>query len=63
MPDYLISLTAPKPSAKFFKGKRHFVGGRFLSKQVAQKYGLDVPDYQGYDQVAELPIEGDGGKL
>src|SRR5271155_3921256 len=41
MPDYLISLTAPKPSAKFFKGKRHFIGGRFLSKQVAEKYGLD----------------------
>jgi NAD(P)H-hydrate epimerase len=63
MPDYLISLTAAKPSAKFFKGKRHFVGGRFLSKQVAQKYGLDVPDYQGCDQLAELPIEGDAGKL
>jgi NAD(P)H-hydrate epimerase len=63
MPDYLISLTAPKPSAKFFKGKRHFIGGRFLSKQVAEKYGLDVPDYQGYDQIAELPIEEGGGKL
>lgn len=63
MPDYLISLTAAKPSATFFKGKRHFVGGRFLSQQVAQKYGLDVPDYQGYDQIAELPVEGGSGKL
>ncbi len=63
MPDYLISLTAAKPSSKFFKGKKHFVGGRFLSQQVADKYGLDVPDYQGYDQIAELPIDDSGGKL
>lgn len=34
-----------------------------MSKQVAEKYGLDVPDYQGYDQIAELPIEEGGGKL
>jgi NAD(P)H-hydrate epimerase len=64
MPDYLISLTAPKPSSKLFKGKKHFVGGRFLSTKVAEKYGLDVPDYHGVDQIAELPIEtGGGGKL
>jgi len=63
MPEYLISLTAAKPSAKFFTGKKHFVGGRFLSKKVADKYELDVPDYQGYDQIAELPIEQGGGKL
>jgi len=63
MPDYLISLTAAKPSSKLFKGKKHFVGGRFLSQKVADKYELDVPDYQGYDQIAELPIEEGGGKL
>lgn len=66
MPDYLVSLTAAKPSARLFRGKKHFIGGRFLSRAVAERYGLDVPDYQGVDQIAELPIEAEGdrdGKL
>ena len=57
MPKYLISLTAPKPLVKWFKG-RHFVGGRFLGSEVAEKYGLDVPAYQGLDQVVEVPVDG-----
>ena len=40
-PDVLISLTAPKLSAKQFKG-RHFVGGRFLPPAIADKYGIRV---------------------
>jgi NAD(P)H-hydrate epimerase len=28
-PDFLISLTAPKPLVKHFKG-RHFIGGRYV---------------------------------
>lgn len=60
MPPALISLTAPKPLVKWFKG-RHFVGGRFLSAAVAEKYGIDVPKYEGLDQVVEVPVE--GGKL
>ncbi|TKX24955.1 NAD(P)H-hydrate epimerase [Elsinoe australis] len=60
MPDALISLTAPKPLVKWFKG-RHFVGGRFLSRDVAEKYGIDVPEYKGVEQVVEVPVE--GGKL
>jgi NAD(P)H-hydrate epimerase len=60
MPDALISLTAPKPLVKWFKG-RHFLGGRFLSPEVAEKYELDVPKYEGLDQVVEVPVE--GGKL
>lgn len=59
MPDYLISLTAAKPSSRLFKGKKHFIGGRFLGKAVAEKYGLDIPNYKGLDQVTEVPIEGD----
>ncbi|KAF2656432.1 apolipo protein A-I binding protein-like protein [Lophiostoma macrostomum CBS 122681] len=63
MPEALISLTAPKPLVKWFKG-RHFVGGRFLSPAIADKYGLDVPKYEGLDQVLEVGVEGDGeGKL
>ncbi|KAL4943404.1 hypothetical protein BDV06DRAFT_211057 [Aspergillus oleicola] len=59
MPEYLISLTAPKPCVKFYKG-RHFVGGRFLARGVAEKYGLDVPGYQGVDQVLEVGVNAEG---
>ena len=54
-PNALISLTAPKPLVKWFEG-RHFVGGRFLTKGMAEKYGLDVPPYEGIDQVVEVPV-------
>ncbi|KAK7207309.1 apolipo protein A-I-binding protein-like protein [Myxozyma melibiosi] len=59
VPDVLISLTAPKPAAKFFvgEGKRHFLGGRFISKQVAEKWGFELPQYPGVDQIVELPVE------
>ena len=58
MPPALISLTAPKPLVKRFRG-RHFIGGRFLSAAMAEKYGLDVPRYEGLDQVAEVPVDGE----
>lgn len=57
-PEALISLTAPKPLVKWFKG-RHFVGGRFVGVDVAEKYGFDVPPYQGCDQVVEVPLGGE----
>ncbi|THV85349.1 apolipo protein A-I binding protein-like protein [Aureobasidium pullulans] len=53
-PDALISLTAPKPLVKWFEG-RHFVGGRFLTQAMAEKYELDIPPYEGLDQVVEVP--------
>ncbi|KAF2868068.1 meiotically up-regulated gene 182 protein [Massariosphaeria phaeospora] len=56
MPGALISLTAPKPLVKWFKG-RHFLGGRFLGPELAMKYELDVPEYQGLDQIVEVPVE------
>ena len=62
MPEYLISLTAPKPCVKCFTGRRHFVGGRFLPPAVAEKFGLDLPAYEGIDQIVEVPVGG-GGKL
>ncbi|MCJ1338527.1 hypothetical protein MMC09_003816 [Bachmanniomyces sp. S44760] len=52
-PEALVSLTAPKPLVKYFKG-RHFVGGRFLPPEVAEKYGIDMPHYPGTDQVMEV---------
>ena len=57
MPQILISLTAPKPLVRHFRGT-HFVGGRFLPESVAEKYGIDVPEYQGVDQIAEVRVEG-----
>ncbi|RAL14262.1 NADHX epimerase [Aspergillus homomorphus CBS 101889] len=59
MPEALISLTAPKPCVKFYRG-RHFVGGRFLTQPIAEKYGLDVPEYQGVDQVLEVGVDAEG---
>lgn len=52
-PTALVSLTAPKPAARFFKG-RHFVGGRFVTHEFAEKYDFEVPEYEGVDQVVEL---------
>ncbi|KAI2472239.1 YjeF N-terminal domain-like protein [Annulohypoxylon bovei var. microspora] len=57
-PDYLISLTAPKPLVKYFRG-RHFIGGRFVSPAIAKKYDFEVPEYQGIDQIVEV---GTGGE-
>jgi NAD(P)H-hydrate epimerase len=56
-PEALISLTAPKPLVKHFKG-RHFVGGRFLPSSLAQKYDLDEPPYEGIDQIVEIDSKG-----
>ncbi|KAH8701795.1 AI-BP family protein [Talaromyces proteolyticus] len=58
MPGALISLTAPKPCVKWYKG-RHFVGGRFLTKSIADKYDLDVPEYAGIDQIVEVGVNAD----
>ncbi|KIW04703.1 NAD(P)H-hydrate epimerase, variant [Verruconis gallopava] len=55
MPDALISLTAAKPLVKWYKG-RHFIGGRFLSKAIAEKYDIEVPPYEGIDQIVEVPL-------
>lgn len=51
-PTYLVSLTAPKPAARYFKG-RHFVGGRFISQKFASKFDFEVPKYPGLDHCVE----------
>lgn len=53
-PEALISLTAPKKCAQHFKGKHHFLGGRFVPKKLAEKYALDLPDYPGSQQFVRL---------
>ncbi|KAK4133580.1 YjeF N-terminal domain-like protein [Trichocladium antarcticum] len=56
-PDVLISLTAPKHLAKHFRG-RHFIGGRFVTPAIAEKYDFDVPAYEGVDQIVEVGPDG-----
>ncbi|KAG6830576.1 hypothetical protein H0H92_016027 [Tricholoma furcatifolium] len=52
-PDVLVSLTAPKEGVKAFTG-RHFLGGRFITKTMEEKYDLKLPPYPGADQIVEL---------
>ncbi|KAL1957743.1 hypothetical protein VTO42DRAFT_5586 [Malbranchea cinnamomea] len=61
MPQTLVSLTAPKPCVKWFKG-RHFLGGRFLTKDIVEKYNIDIPEYPGIEQIVEVDVS-EGGKL
>ncbi|XP_065327826.1 NAD(P)H-hydrate epimerase [Pelmatolapia mariae] len=53
-PDMLISLTAPKKSASLFKGRYHFLGGRFVPPGLEKKYQLNLPQYPGTDCVLQL---------
>lgn len=55
-PEMLVSLTAPKPCAKHFKGKYHYLGGRFINDEIAQKYGITdlISLYKGNDLVVKL---------
>ncbi|KAI9029670.1 YjeF N-terminal domain-like protein [Phycomyces nitens] len=53
-PSVLVSLTAPKLCAEYFRGKHHFLGGRFVPPHLAKKYGFQVPHFPGADQVVEL---------
>jgi NAD(P)H-hydrate epimerase len=57
MPGALVSLTAPKPLVKFFKG-RHFLGGRFVSPDIAKKFDLELPEYEDVDQIVEIGSNG-----
>ncbi|XP_061597301.1 NAD(P)H-hydrate epimerase [Cololabis saira] len=53
-PDTLVSLTAPKKSASQFKGRYHFLGGRFVPPGLERKYQLNLPQYPGTDCVLQL---------
>ncbi|KAM3857968.1 NAD(P)H-hydrate epimerase [Diretmus argenteus] len=53
-PDMLISLTAPKKSAAMFRGRYHFLGGRFVPAALERKYQLNLPQYPGTDCVLRL---------
>ncbi|KAG0357855.1 hypothetical protein BGZ54_000145 [Gamsiella multidivaricata] len=53
-PTMLVSLTAPKEGAKDFQGPYHYLGGRFISKQMDRKWGLNLPEFPGTDQCVKL---------
>lgn len=53
-PDCLISLTAPKICAQKFKGKHHWLGGRFVPKTIFEKYSLNLPQYPSCEQCVKL---------
>ncbi|GFU21435.1 NAD(P)H-hydrate epimerase [Nephila pilipes] len=55
-PEFLISLTAPKMCATNFKGKHHWLGGRFVPSSLAEKYELCLPPYPGTDCCVKLPL-------
>jgi len=52
-PDVLVSLTAPKEGVRAFAG-RHFLGGRFVSRSLEERYELNLPAYPGSAQIVEL---------
>lgn len=53
-PSCLVSLTAPKLCARYFGGKYHYLGGRFVPKSIEDKYSLNLPEYPGTDGVVLL---------
>ncbi|XP_037573772.1 NAD(P)H-hydrate epimerase isoform X1 [Dermacentor silvarum] len=46
-PECLVSLTAPKLCSRNFKGRWHWLGGRFVPPALAAKYELNLPPYPG----------------
>ncbi len=52
-----VSLTAPKLCARLFKGKMHFLGGRFVPPPLREKYEIAIPPYVGSEQVVQLPLD------
>ncbi|CAM9739720.1 unnamed protein product [Laminaria digitata] len=53
-PQMLVSLTAPKLSARFFEGPHHYLGGRFVPPGIVSKYSLKLPAYPGSEQCVRL---------
>jgi NAD(P)H-hydrate epimerase len=53
-PHLLISLTAPKKCAEKFKGRLHYLGGRFVPPALEKKYGLELPKYPGTEVCVRL---------
>ena len=53
-PEMLVSLTAPKKCALSFRGKHHYLGGRFVPPEIKTKYNLRLPSYSGTSQCVRI---------
>ena len=53
-PEVLVSLTAPKLCSRHFRGKKHFLGGRFVPPELAKKYQLNLPEYPGTEVIVDI---------
>jgi NAD(P)H-hydrate epimerase len=64
-PEMLISLTAPKKCAEYFRGAHHYLGGRFVPPEIAAKFNLKLPAYPGSAQTVRLPsaVQGPNSNL
>lgn len=58
-PELLISLVAPKLCSKHFKGKYHFLGGRFVPPPLQEKYKLNLIEYPDTECCVEIPVDAD----
>ncbi|KAM3165073.1 NAD(P)H-hydrate epimerase [Lachancea thermotolerans] len=56
IPSVLVSLTVPKPCAAKIDTREthHYVGGRFIPRDFALKYGFEPFPYENLDQVLRL---------
>ena len=53
-PDMLVSLTAPKQCARKFRGRYHYLGGRFIPPEIKNKYELKLPNYPNAAQCVRI---------
>mmetsp|Transcript_21593 Transcript_21593/g.68408 ORF Transcript_21593/g.68408 Transcript_21593/m.68408 type:complete len:248 (-) Transcript_21593:112-855(-) len=56
-PEMLVSLLAPKQCARHFRGRHHYLGGRFVAPSIVEKYKLRLPAYPGCEQCVKLPAQ------
>ena len=56
-PDMLVSLTTPKKGCRHFQGT-HYLGGRFVPPEIAERFGLKLPAYPGTSMCVRI----DGGE-
>ncbi|KAI8817485.1 YjeF N-terminal domain-like protein [Fimicolochytrium jonesii] len=52
-PSTLVSLSVPKVGVRDFTGK-HYLGGRFIPPQLADRLGFAVPRYEGCEQCVDV---------
>ncbi|GIL52229.1 hypothetical protein Vafri_8155 [Volvox africanus] len=60
-PDMLVSLTAPKLCARYFKGAHHYLGGRFVPPAVSDRFQLRLPPYPGTSMCVRIGGAGESG--